>query len=152
MSRFEMPIVPPEVPGFTFSLNLAERVLKFLLWSRGGVKVYVAGPASICKHLRDTYSRAGARRFDVELMERVYERTFEVRPVAVEDVPEGQCELGLLRGPATGPIPAGGRGPTTARPARFRHSAQPIAPRQARIRRNRLRSIPADSGSPPSVS
>lgn len=87
VSRYEMAVVSPERPGFAVSLLLAERILKFLLWSRGGARVYIAGPAAICAHLRDVYSPAGERRFDVELMGRVYERPFEVRPVSLDDVP-----------------------------------------------------------------
>ena len=88
VSRFEISVVSPERPGFAVSLRLAERVLKFLLWSRGGARAYVAGPSSICAHLRDVYSPAGERRFDVELMGKVYERPFEVRPVSLEDLPD----------------------------------------------------------------
>jgi hypothetical protein len=98
ISRHEMRVVPPEEPGFASSLLIAERVMKFLLWARGGVKAYVAGPASICAHLGDTYSHAGTRRFDVELMERVYERRFEVRGVSLDDVPEERTIAGSLGG------------------------------------------------------
>jgi len=98
VSRYEMAVVSPERPGFAVSLSLAERVLKFLLWSHGGAKAYVAGPGSICAHLRDVYSPAGERRFDVELMERVYERPFEVRPVSLADVPDARAMTGGLGG------------------------------------------------------
>ena len=98
VSRYEMAVVSPERPGFAVSLSLAERILKFLLWSRGGARAYVAGPASICGHLRDVYSPAGERRFDVELMGRVYEGPFEVRPVSVDDVPAARAMTGSLGG------------------------------------------------------
>jgi predicted NBD/HSP70 family sugar kinase len=98
ISRYEMAVVSPERPGFAVSLFLAERILKFLLWSRGGARAYVAGPTAICEHLRDVYSPAGDRRFDIELMERVYERPFEVRPVALDDVPADRAMAGSLGG------------------------------------------------------
>jgi predicted NBD/HSP70 family sugar kinase len=98
VSRYQLRVVPPEEDGFAISLALAERVLKFLLWSRGAVKIYVAGPASICEHLSDAYSPAGARRFDVELMQRVYEAPFEVRRVSLDDVPEERAATASLGG------------------------------------------------------
>jgi predicted NBD/HSP70 family sugar kinase len=98
VSRYQLSVVPPAEPGFTISLALAERVLKFLLWSRGAAKVYIAGPTSICTHLRDAYSLAGARRFDIELMQRVYETPFEVRRVSLDDVPEERAATASLGG------------------------------------------------------
>jgi len=98
ISRYEIAVVPPERPGFAVSLSLAERILKFLLWSRGGARAYIAGPAAICEHLRDVYSPAGERRFDVELMERVYECPFEVRSVSLDDVPSERTMSDSLGG------------------------------------------------------
>ncbi|MCP5115754.1 MAG: ROK family protein, partial [bacterium] len=55
-----------------------ERIVKFLLWQRGGWKVYVGGPAEIGNHIRAVYSATGDRRFDADFMGGVYEHPFEV--------------------------------------------------------------------------
>jgi predicted NBD/HSP70 family sugar kinase len=65
----------------------AERLVKFLLWQIGGWKLTVGGPREIGAFLAATYCRQGARAFDVELVERVYERPFVVETVDPARVP-----------------------------------------------------------------
>ena len=55
-----------------------DRLVKSLLWMKGGWKVYVAGDEAIGKYLQQTYSLTGARAFDADFMAGVYERPFEV--------------------------------------------------------------------------
>ena len=55
-----------------------DRLVKSLLWMKGGWKVYVAGDGAIGKYLQQTYSLTGARAFDADFMAGVYERPFEV--------------------------------------------------------------------------
>ena len=69
-------MVQPDADAAT--LRYVERIVKFLLWARGGWRIYVGGPAAIGEFIRQTYSLTGARKFDVELMMRVYEQPFEV--------------------------------------------------------------------------
>lgn len=56
----------------------ADRLVKFLLWAKGGFKVYICGDESIFNYIKKTYSATGARAFDFDFMERVYEKPFEV--------------------------------------------------------------------------
>ena len=67
-----------------------ERIVKFLLWQRGGWRVYAGGPAEIGRHIRSVYSPKGARRFDFEFMGGVYERPFEVLLTTAEGVPDSR--------------------------------------------------------------
>ncbi len=91
MSRFETYVFPEGHPKFDANLMYAERVLKFLLWQRGGWRVYVGGPNAIGEHLRKVYSPGAARAFDHQFMgESVYGRPFTIVPCAVEDVPLAQ--------------------------------------------------------------
>jgi len=55
-----------------------ERLVKFLLWSVGGFRVYLCGCDTEAEQLRRDYCEAGARSFDVGFMQDVYERPFEV--------------------------------------------------------------------------
>jgi len=70
------------------SQRYIERVAKFMLWSRGGWRLFVGGPPAIGEVIQRAYTREGVRAFDVALMERVYERSFEVVVTRPEDVPE----------------------------------------------------------------
>lgn len=60
------------------TVRYVERIVKFLLWARGGWKLYVGGPKAIGEVLRKTYSPRGARKFDCDLMGKAYGKTFEV--------------------------------------------------------------------------
>ncbi|HTI98486.1 MAG TPA: hypothetical protein VL527_06245 [Dongiaceae bacterium] len=84
VSRYET-VVRPEADAET--LRYAERIVKFLLWARGGWKIYVGGPAAVGEFIRREYSATGGRAFDVQLMSRVYEQPFAVVGTTPEAVP-----------------------------------------------------------------
>ena len=93
VSRFETRILE----GDPDTQRYIERIVKFLLWSRGGWKLTVGGSASITDFLSREYSRDGTRVFDVDVMERVYGKAFEVVCCAVDAVPVAR-ELGSVLG------------------------------------------------------
>jgi predicted NBD/HSP70 family sugar kinase len=99
LSRFETRVFPAGHPGAGASLFYAERLLKFLLWQRGGWKVYVGGPTYVGDHLRDSYAPGGRRAFDSHFMgTQVYERSFTVVPCTPDHVPpEHEREQALGR-------------------------------------------------------
>ena len=82
------------------SLNLpyAERLVKMLLWQRGGWRVVVGGPRSIGEHIQQVYSGRGARAFDAEFMGGVYEHPFTVETTDAEKVPQSAEETIALGG------------------------------------------------------
>ena len=88
VSRYETCVFPPDHPDFAKNLPYIERILKFLLWQRGGHTVYFGGPAEIGESLRRVYSPQGERGFDCHFMgERVFERQFTVVCCGAEEVP-----------------------------------------------------------------
>ena len=64
VSRFETQVFPEDHPGSTSNLFYCERILKFLLWQRGGSKVYIGGPKTIADSIQRIYSPQGERSFD----------------------------------------------------------------------------------------
>jgi predicted NBD/HSP70 family sugar kinase len=84
LSRFET-VVNPEADAAT--LRYVERIVKFLIWSRGGWKLHIGGPEAICDFIRKTYSARGARKFDCGMMALAYGRKFEVVSTAADKVP-----------------------------------------------------------------
>ncbi len=56
----------------------AERVVKMLLWSVGGWRVYLCGDDAIAERMQEEYREGGKREFDVGFMQDVYERPFEI--------------------------------------------------------------------------
>jgi len=90
-SRYETAVFPADHPWAEHNNFYAERILKFLLWQRGGYRIYVGGPREIGKYLQRVYSPEGERSFDaVFLSARVYEQPFEIIPCAPENVPPAQ--------------------------------------------------------------
>lgn len=57
---------------------IAERVIKTMLWTRGGWKIIVHGSKYIADRIEADYREGGARAFDADFMSTVYERPFEV--------------------------------------------------------------------------
>ena len=75
-------------PNAERNLFYAERLLKFLLWQRGGWRVFIGGPRSIGEHIKQVYSAGGERQFDYAFMgEQVYEHEFTVVICEAEQVP-----------------------------------------------------------------
>lgn len=90
ISTYETTVVPPASGNLEATLLHVERTVKFLLWQRGGWKLYVGGPLEIGRHIKSVYSPTGARKFDVEFMETVYERPFEVVVMEGDNVPSAR--------------------------------------------------------------
>jgi predicted NBD/HSP70 family sugar kinase len=87
-SRLETRVLPDTHADAEANFEFAERMLKFLLWQRGGWKAYVGGPSAVGEYLRFCYSPAGPRAFDYHFMGAdVYERDFTVVPCTAAAVP-----------------------------------------------------------------
>lgn len=69
------------------TLRYVERLVKFLLWSRGGWRLFVGGPPEIGSHLKKVYSAGGAREFDCRMMAKAYGKEFTVEVTDAEHVP-----------------------------------------------------------------
>jgi len=91
LSRVETVAFPDGHPRAGANLVYAERTVKFLLWARGGWKVYVGGPPSVGDHIAAVYAADGPRSFDFHFMgEQVYGRPFTVVRCAADAVPPAQ--------------------------------------------------------------
>lgn len=67
-----------------------DRVIKTMLWMKGGFKVYLSGNEAVCQAMKEHYSHTGSRAFDFDYMGNVFEHPFEV--VRVDTVPEEKGE------------------------------------------------------------
>ena len=98
LSRFETLVFPEGHPEFESNFRYVERIVKFLLWQRGGHKLHVGGPRGIADHLRRLYSADGTQKFDFHFMgEQVYEMPFTVISCHADEVPASR-EAGKLLG------------------------------------------------------
>ena len=65
-----------------------ERMVKFLLWSVGGFRIYLCGCSEIAERLREDYTPTGNRAFDADFFRKVYERDLEILDRSLEDCPQ----------------------------------------------------------------
>lgn len=81
------------------SLNLpyVERLVKFLLWSRGGWRIVIGGPKTVYEYVKQAYAPGGKQAFDADFMGDVFEHPFTVEhadPAGVPAPNEGTVTLG----------------------------------------------------------
>ena len=70
------------------NIRVIERVVKTLLWIKGGYKIVISGSRVIYDAIAEAYKVGGARDFDNDFMSGVYERPFETEYIEkAEDAP-----------------------------------------------------------------
>ena len=67
--------------------QIVERLIKSILWVTGGYKIYLCGDDFIFNCISEDYSLDGKRAFDVDFMQTVYEKPFEVIKTDIESFP-----------------------------------------------------------------
>jgi len=98
ISRYETVVLPEGHLDYFSNLYYVERLVKFLLWQRGGWKIFIGGPRVIGEYIRKVYSAKGERQFDFSFMgEYVYERKFTIVLCDATEVPQSR-EKGKLLG------------------------------------------------------
>ena len=88
VSTFETEVLRSDSLLAKANLPYVERLVKFLLWQRGGWKVIVGGHWDIGEGIRGIYGPGGEREFDARFMGDVYEHRFTVESTDAESVPE----------------------------------------------------------------
>jgi len=88
VSRFDTVVADASLAESAGNFMVVERLVKFLLWSRGGWKVHFSGPAELGRQLQAHYRGTATGKFDAELMgEKIYEKPFEVALVSPDQMP-----------------------------------------------------------------
>jgi len=107
VSIFRTHIFPPEHNLASTNLLYIERLVKTLLWLRGGHKLIIAGSDKIGKFIKEVYSYKGERAFDVNFMSKIYEKPFiieignnkKIYPTKEKSIPLGGhlegCRIGF---------------------------------------------------------
>jgi predicted NBD/HSP70 family sugar kinase len=79
VTRFKTDILPASDKNAAANFFHVERLVKFLLWARGGYRVHFVGPTEIGKRLQEYFVTTATGKFDANIMgERIYEKPFEV--------------------------------------------------------------------------
>ena len=79
VTHFPTEILPASHKDAAANFTHVERLVKFLLWSRGGYRVHFVGPADLGNRLQGHFTSTATGKFDANIMgERIYEKPFEV--------------------------------------------------------------------------
>ncbi len=97
--RWSGRVLPHEGENIELNNKYVERIVKFLLWMKGGCTILVAGDDAIADMLAATYCKGGAREFDWDFIgKKIYDQSIEVKIVAKEDLPaENSTSVALGR-------------------------------------------------------
>ncbi len=91
VSRFSTAIFASEHPESHQNFQYLERLLKFLLWSRGGAKIYFSGPRDLGERLQTHFRQSASGRFDAGIMgDKIYETPLEVILSDANEIPAEQ--------------------------------------------------------------
>lgn len=90
VSLFETIAFAPRSAYSDLNLRYVERIVKFLLWQRGGWRLHVGGPREIGEHLQGVYAAGGARQFDADFMGNVHGHPFTVVIADPENMPSAK--------------------------------------------------------------
>jgi len=89
--RFDSRVLPDSHPHTAANFTFLERFVKFLLWSRGGWRVHIDGPASLVSRLAAHYRDTATGQFDAHLVgQRMFDHPLEV--VHTKDLPPERSE------------------------------------------------------------
>jgi predicted NBD/HSP70 family sugar kinase len=84
--RFKTKVLPDGHPHAAGNFTYIERMVKFLLWSRGGFRIYFDGPKPLGEALQKHYRETPTGKFDSEIIgSRIYDKPIEV--VMTSDLP-----------------------------------------------------------------
>jgi predicted NBD/HSP70 family sugar kinase len=79
-------VFPSDLPDSAGNYTYIERLVKALLWSRGGYRIYFDGPANLAERLTARWQDSPTGRFDSHLVgEKMFEHPLEI--VATRDIP-----------------------------------------------------------------
>ncbi|MGN0854231.1 MAG: ROK family protein [Kiritimatiellia bacterium] len=101
--RYDLPIPQRlDSKATKYVSYVVERIAKFIVWSAGGWKLYLAGPDAIVKPIAKAYTKKGARAFDYDFFTSIYGRPVEAVVVPLKDMPETNETPALVKTVADG--------------------------------------------------
>jgi predicted NBD/HSP70 family sugar kinase len=93
--HFETRVLPETHPQAAANFPFLERLVKFLLWSRGGWRIHIDGPKSLATRLAAHYRETTTGKFDANVVaERMFDRQLEV--VHARDLPPERSQTKAL--------------------------------------------------------
>ncbi len=89
--HFNTEIFSENSPHFAANYSHVERIVKFLLWSRGGWRIHFNGPEALAKKLTAHYREDATGKFDSNTVcERMFDRPLEI--VVTKNIPPERAQ------------------------------------------------------------
>ncbi len=88
VNRYELPYPQKALECEEFA-RFVERIVKFMLWSAGGFKIYIDAPKAVVDKIKADYTEDGARAFDYGFFKTVYGQPIEVVEMPAAEIPAG---------------------------------------------------------------
>ena len=101
--RYNLPIpkrLDPQAAKYVSFV--VERIAKFIVWSAGGWKLYLAGPDAVVKPVAKAYAKNGLRKFDYAFFSDLYRRPVEAVIVPLKKMPETTEKMQFVKTVADG--------------------------------------------------
>lgn len=91
-SVFKTRVLAPDSSNLALNKKYFDRLLKFLLWQRGGCRVNIGGDPEFAAMAAETYRPAGDRAFDHGFMgEKVHGHSMTIENCRYDDLPEANA-------------------------------------------------------------
>jgi len=89
VSVFETSVLPHVGENILLNKKHVERLVKFLLWQRGGYKIIIGGDPAIAEMIRQIYNPQGERAFDCEIIgKKIYGHPLIVEARELDAMPQ----------------------------------------------------------------
>ena len=87
--RHEIRVLPHEGKNIPLNLKYVERIIKLMLWMKGGSGIIIAGHPELAKAVSGLYMPGGARSFDCDIVgRRIFLEPMTVTSCSLDVVPE----------------------------------------------------------------
>lgn len=88
VSRERIEVLPHEGDNVPLNVRYVERIVKLLLWMKGGSQIVIGGHDELAREIADVYRPEGRRAFDCDLVgRRIFLDEMTVRSCGIEQVP-----------------------------------------------------------------
>jgi predicted NBD/HSP70 family sugar kinase len=94
VSVYETEILPHEKGNVPLNIQYVERLVKSLLWQKGGSRIIIGGNDEIAETIKGIYSPEGERSFDYHFMgERIFGEPLVVESCALDAMPNPEVRV-----------------------------------------------------------
>ena len=93
VSGYKTEILPHEGDNILLNTQYVERLVKFLLWQKGGNRIIIGGNDEITETIKEIYSPKGEQSFDYQFMGKVFGGPMVVESRALDAMPNPRTRV-----------------------------------------------------------